>query len=641
MSRHIAWYVASLRSLLQRRFWVALPLVCSCAGATDATVGPGAPVATVAVNPPSTTLIVGTQFPLQAVVTDVDGKLVSQPAIVWTVRDTAVASVSATGVVQGRAVGSTEIAANVNGKSGIATVVVQRTPVSSVVVRPTQVNAIPGVHVQLTGLAYDAAGNALSDRPIIWSSSNAVVASVDSTGAVTTEAVGSATIMATVEGVSDSAVFTVARTPVATLTVTPPVVSISVGQATPLTPVPRDSTGNALVGRSVSWTSSDSAVASISAAGQLTALAPGSATITATCEGASAVVSVTVTRVPVGTVSVAPATATLEQNASKQLSATVRDSSGAIVTDRAVTWTSDNLGVATVSGAGLVTGLVPGTATITATSEGKSGVAKITVSPPPPAPVASVAVAPPATTVTVGQTATLVASIKDAAGNALSGRTLTWSSNNVAVATVSASGVVTAAAPGTATITATSEGVSGAATVTVIPVPPAPVASITVTPPSATLTVEQTVTLTATVKDASGNTLTGRVISWISSNAAVATVSKTGVVTGVGVGTATVTATSEGKSVGVPVTVQPGPAATVHVAPTIVSMSSGQTLTITATAADAQGNAITGRPFTWHSTNSSVASVSPTGVVTAKKRGTATITATLDGKSASTAVTVR
>src|SRR6185437_763441 len=171
-------------------------------------------------------------------------------------------------------------------------------------------------------------------------------------------------------------------------------------------------------------------------------------------------------------------------------------------------------------------------------------------------------------------------------------------------------------------------------------VPPAPVASITVAPPSATLSVEQTVALTATVKDANGNTLSGRAISWVSSNGAVATVSKTGVVTGVGVGTATVTATSEGKSVGVPVTVQPGPAATVHVTPTIASMSVGQTLTITATAADAQGNAITGRPFTWHSSNSSVASVSPTGVVAAKKRGTATITATLDGKSASTAITV-
>jgi len=122
---------------------------------------------------------------------------------------------------------------------------------------------------------------------------------------------------------------------------------------------------------------------------------------------------------------------------------------------------------------------------------------------------------------------------------------VTWASDNAAVATVSATGLVTAAGVGTATLTATSEGQSGAATVTVLPVP---VASVSVTPPSLGLTVGQTGQLTATPRDAAGNPLTGRVVTWASDNAAVATVSATGLVTAVSAGTATLTATSEGQS---------------------------------------------------------------------------------------------
>ncbi|MHB1329283.1 MAG: Ig-like domain-containing protein [Gemmatimonadales bacterium] len=87
--------------------------------------------------------------------------------------------------------------------------------------------------------------------------------------------------------------------------------------------------------------------------------------------------------------------------------------------------------------------------------------------PPPPAAVASVTVAPGPITLVPQQTQTLAATVKDAAGNTLSGRTVTWATSAGGVATVSASGLVTAVAVGTATITATSEGQSGTAQVTV------------------------------------------------------------------------------------------------------------------------------------------------------------------------------
>src|SRR5205807_5855272 len=134
---------------------------------------------------------------------------------------------------------------------------------------------------------------------------------------------------------------------------------------------------------------------------------------------------------------------------------------------RVVTWASSNTAVATVNGSGLVTGVAAGAATITATSEGQGGTAAITVTP---VPVASVTVAPASASVTVGQTAQLTATPKDASGNPLAGRVVTWGSSNTAVATVNGSGLVTGVAAGAATITATSEGQGGTAAITVTPV---------------------------------------------------------------------------------------------------------------------------------------------------------------------------
>src|SRR5207247_1552303 len=134
---------------------------------------------------------------------------------------------------------------------------------------------------------------------------------------------------------------------------------------------------------------------------------------------------------------------------------------------------------------------------------------------------------------------------RDASGNVLSGRVITWSSSNASFASVNGSGLVTGAGAGSATITATSEGQSGTSSVTVTFVP---VASVTVTPPSASVQVGQTVQLTATPKDANGNTLPGRTVTWASSNTTAGTVSSSGLGTRVATGTALITATSEGKT---------------------------------------------------------------------------------------------
>src|SRR6266516_428178 len=139
---------------------------------------------------------------------------------------------------------------------------------------------------------------------------------------------------------------------------------------------------------------------------------------------------------------------------------------------RVVTWASSAAEVATVDINGMVTGVVAGTSTITAASEGKSGAAVVTVGSVSIVPVSAVTVSPATASVPVGQTVLLTATPKNANGNGLSGRVVTWASNAPAVATVDANGMVTGVAVGPATITATSEGKSGTAAITVT-APPA------------------------------------------------------------------------------------------------------------------------------------------------------------------------
>ncbi len=162
----------------------------------------------------------------------------------------------------------------------------------------------------------------------------------------------------------------------------------------------------------------------------------------------------------------------------------------------------------------------------------------------PGEPVASVTVAPSPTTVYVGATVQLTATTKDAAGNVLTGRTISWASSDVSLATVNSSGLLLAKAVGTVTISATSEGKTGVASATIQIVP---VETVTVTPGATSVGAGTAVQLAAVTKDAAGNVLNGRIVSWSSSDDAVASVNASGMVTGNAVGPVTITATSEGK----------------------------------------------------------------------------------------------
>ena len=617
--------------------WAAAMFVWSCGSSTDVGSGGSDGVASIQVTPPTTSVAVGAEVPLQATPQDATGKAISGVSVVWTVQDSRIAKVSSAGVVTGLAVGTTQVAANANGKSGIAAITVMRTPVASVVVLPERIDGVtPGTKTPLTATVYDAAQNALTDRTIAWTTSNEAVAAVDANGVVTAMAPGSATITGTVEGKSDATAVTVAQAPVSTVEVFPSVLTLSVNQSTQMIATAKDVNGTVLTGRPVAWSSSNQSVATIDAQGKLTAVSAGTTTVTATSEGKSGTAAITISTATVGSVTVQPPAPTIVAGTSVQLTAIVKDPFETVLTNRAVAWSSSNTAVATVNQAGLVTGVGPGSATITATSEGKSGTATVTVTQ---APVATVTIQPPSASVTAGKTSQLTATLKDANGNTLTGRSIAWSSSNTNVATVSSTGLVTALAVGTTVITAASEGKSGTANINVL-APLLAVGSVAVTPTTASVIATQTTTLAVTVKDIAGTTVTDRTVAWSSSSDAIATVSSAGVVTGVTPGTATITATAEGKSGTSTVTVLPVPVGSVSVAPTAPNIIIGTTGQLTATVKDLNGTTVTDRPVTWTSSANGTARVSTTGLVTAVALGTATITATAEGKSGTSTVTV-
>lgn len=241
----------------------------------------------------------------------------------------------------------------------------------------------------------------------------------------------------------------------------------------------------------------------------------------------------------------------LTQDDSVMASAMVVDTvSGAHMFSPELTWTSDDPDVATVEAAG------DGEWQVRAMSGGQTQIHIVfNAAKGPVEGTIDVSVeANPATVFTIdqttlslfpGDTTTLGITLQDANGDDLSHRRIQWENSADSVATVDLDGFVTALDTGTTTFTATVEGIEQSVVVTVSP---RPVATVTVTPDIAALHVDESVTLTATLKAANGESLDGREIVWATSNPAVATVDQDGVVTATGPGVATIVAASEGKT---------------------------------------------------------------------------------------------
>jgi len=335
---------------------------------------------------------------------------------------------------------------------------------------------------------------------------------------------------------------------------------------------------------------------------------------------------------PVDRVEILVADTVLEIGATRQLTARALSAFSVELTDRPVTWSVSPAGPLSVDPQGLVTALAPGSAAVTASAGGKVASRVLTAREPV---VASVAVTAPTSTLFVDHSLNLTATPRSASNQPLTGRIVAWTSSNPSVASVSDQGVVTGVAAGSVTITAVVDAIVGQMTLTVSL---APIASITVSGPGSSVVAGQSLNLTATPRSSSGQALSGRSFVWATSDAAVATVSSAGVVTGVTAGTATISASAEGVSGSMAVSVSAIPVAAVTVTPTLDTLEVGETLQLTARTFASGGSELTGRGVTWQSLNTAVATVSAAGLVTAVGTGSTIVRATSEGVNADATV---
>ena len=240
----------------------------------------------------------------------------------------------------------------------------------------------------------------------------------------------------------------------------------------------------------------------------------------------------------------------------------------------------------------------------------------------PPTP-SSITVTPASSTLTaIGQTVHLNAGVVDRNGKTIAGASVTWSSSNASVASVSSTGLVTAHQTGTTTITATSSGVSGQAIVTV----QTPVASSIILTAADTLltALGQTRRINASVRDQIGRPLTGIDLTWSSSDTTVASVDSTGLVTAVGIGIAEIVANSTASNGRIQITVMQR-ASAIRVSETSLTMVVGTSVQLTGTVVDAKGHPIPMHSILWLIPSQSVIRVDQTGLVTALHNGSVTI----------------
>ena len=343
----------------------------------------------------------------------------------------------------------------------------------------------------------------------------------------------------------------------------------------------------------LSWTSSNPKVAQVSSNGTITAVASGSAVITAkTANGKTASVNVLV-KTP--TVKLSAISKTMYRGETTKLTATSSNK-------KPVSWTSSDPTIASVDSNGTIKTLKNGTVKISASANGGKATCTITVKEP-------IQISATTSSIYRGKTTTLKAIPAYST-------TITWMSSNPLIATVSSNGVVTGKKAGTVTITAKAFGKSVTKTIKVVE------PSLKVTG-STSLYRGKTTTLKATTSYSTK-------VTWKSSKTSIATVSSNGVVTGKKAGTVTITAKAFGKSVTKTIkVVEPSLKVTGS-----TSLYRGKTTTLKATTSYST-------KVTWKSSKPSIATVSSSGVVTGKKAGTVYIYANAYGKSVKYKLTIK
>lgn len=271
---------------LQRTLWLSWAacafLVTGCGDSTS----PGLPVASVTVAPETATVAAEDTLRLQATARDASGEAVAAGPLEWSSTDRSVATVDSTGLVTGVEAGESTITASVQGESGSATITVTPAPVASVTVSPESADLEAGRSLQLFATPRSAAGRALTDRPITWTSADTGIATVDLTGLVRGVEPGTTAVTAASEGVEGTAEITVTPRPLAAVTVRPDTAAILEGTTIQLSAALIDADGDTIRdGRPITWSSSDTGLATVDTTGLVTGRAEGAVTITAMSDG--------------------------------------------------------------------------------------------------------------------------------------------------------------------------------------------------------------------------------------------------------------------------------------------------------------------------------------------------------------------
>ena len=344
---------------------------------------------------------------------------------------------------------------------------------NGIVVNPASPSIPAGATQQFKAQGYfnDASNRDVSGE-VSWTSSNAAVAIIDSTGLARAVGPGTTTISAissvpssySTSGSTGSTILTVYAATLLSISVTPANPSLPVGVTRQFTATGAYSDGSSFdITSVVAWSSDNPGVATVNSAGLATSLASGTATITAASGGISGNTTLTTNSATLSSLSITPASASLPSipaGVTRQFTATGSYSDGtSFDITTLVTWASSNAAVATMSSAGLATALTPGTVTLTATSGSISENATLTVTS---AALTSISVTPLLPLITVGAKLQMKATgiYADGTSYDITNR-VTWTSSNTAQATVGSTGLVSAVAAGTPTLTATFSTVSG------------------------------------------------------------------------------------------------------------------------------------------------------------------------------------
>ncbi len=252
---------------------------------------------------------------------------------------------------------------------------------ASVEITPNPLDVHVGEKVKFSAAAKDGAGNAIDAKPSVWFAAPFDLAGADESGEVTFHAPGVVTVGAVIAGKTGYATVNVGNPKIATLEIGKPEYPIVVGGAEKLAVIARSAEGNPRTDAVIKWTSEKPSIASVDVAGLVIGIAPGSATIRATSEGASNSVTLQVVRDAVHKLAVKPASAEARTGDVVHFNAEAVESSGAPLKNSSVRWSLSGSGGAIVYPDGAFVAEKAGTYVVIASSGQHSAAASVVVRP--------------------------------------------------------------------------------------------------------------------------------------------------------------------------------------------------------------------------------------------------------------------